>query len=110
MWSWYFVVLDFLNEQLPWRSCRDSKVDDVKEIKTRCLANPEKLVWRTTTSAMSELRAIFYLISKLHYPDRPDYASIRDQLYSLLQKEEAKELSVRSADTRTSNCVITIAS
>jgi tau tubulin kinase len=26
LWSFYFVILDFLNEQLPWRNCKDNKV------------------------------------------------------------------------------------
>lgn len=96
------MVLDFLNEQLPWRCCKNNKVDEVKEIKTRCLADPEKHIWRTTTLGMVELRHIFYHIARLQYSDRPDYGYIRDQLNALLQKEEVKEQSVRSIDTRTS--------
>lgn len=99
------MVLDFLNEQLPWRSCKNNKVDDVKELKTKCLAEPEKYIWRTTTNSMPELRNIFYKIANLKYADRPDYVYIRDQLNFLYQKEEAKEQSLRSVDTRTSVCV-----
>ena len=96
------MVLDFLNEQLPWRSCKDTKVDEVKEIKTKCLSNPQRFLWQTTTSNITEVHIIFYLISKLGYGDRPDYASIRQQLNTLAQKEELKEHSIRSLDTKSS--------
>ena len=96
------MVLDFLNEQLPWRCCKNNKVDEVKEIKEKCLADPDKHIWRTTTSSMQEIKNVFYQISSLQYADRPNYAFIREQLISLLQKEEAKEHSLPSLDTRAS--------
>lgn len=105
MWSLYFVILDFLNEQLPWRNCRDNKADDVRDVKTRCLADPAKYLWCTTTSWMTEVQNIFYSINKLQYADKPDYGYIRRQLLSLLQREEAKEQSLRSIDSRTASTV-----
>ncbi len=105
MWSLYFVILDFLNEQLPWRNCRDNKADEVRDVKAKCLADPKTYLWCTTTSGMPEVQNIFYSIQKLQYVDRPDYAYIRAQLLGLLQREEAKELSQRSLDTRGSSTV-----
>jgi len=90
------VVLDFLNEQLPWRNCKDNKVDEVRDIKAKCLANPEALLWRTTTAGVEQIKNIFYAIQKLDYADRPDYELIRQQLLQLLQKEEEK---ARQANT-----------
>lgn len=91
LWSWYFVVLDFFNEELEWRISKNNKMDDVKLIKARCMADPESYLWKSTTRDLSEIKQIFYSISKLHYADRPDYDFIRNQLYSLLQKEDSLE-------------------
>ncbi len=105
MWSYYFVILDFLNERLPWRNCRDNKADEVRDVKAQCLNEPEKYLWCTTTSWMTEVRNIFYSIAKLQYADRPDYAYIRSQLLCLQQREEAREMALRSLDTRTCSSV-----
>ncbi len=102
MWSFYFVILDFLNEQLPWRNCKDSKVDEVRDIKASCFRDPEHLLWRTTTASLPEIRDIFLYLMKLDYADQPDYDFIRQQLGSLLQKEEAKE---QLTSTRCSSAV-----
>lgn len=105
MWSWYFVLLDFLNEELPWRSSKSNKMDDVKNIKTKCLADPEHCLWKTTTSSMPEVKNIFYKINELSYPDRPDYNFIRLQLNTLLKREEGFHAS-RSLETFNTFCVI----
>ena len=105
MWSFYFVILDFLNEQLPWRNCKENKVDEVREMKMKCLSEPETCLWKTTTSGLQETRNIFYSINRLQYPDRPDYDYVRQQLGLLLQKEEYKEQSLRSLSTGVSTSV-----
>lgn len=87
LWSWYFVALDFLNEELEWRVSKKNKIDEIKLIKARCIAEPEKYLWKTTTKGMSEMRQIFRSISRLRYADKPDYAFIRSQLYSLHKEE-----------------------
>jgi hypothetical protein len=33
LWSWYFVALDFLGEELEWRTSKYNKIDTVKLIK-----------------------------------------------------------------------------
>lgn len=106
MWSFYFVILDFLNEELPWRSCKDNKVDDVRDVKIKCFQDPERYIWKTTTSKMQEVRNIFYSLIKLQYVDRPDYAYVQEQLQSLLLKEEAKEASLKTFDSRTSPIIV----
>lgn len=90
LWSFYFVVLDFLNEQLPWRNCKDNKADDVRDVKTKCFSDPERYLWRTTTARNQEVRNIYYSLTPLKYEDRPDYEYIRQQLFSLLRNEETK--------------------
>eukprot|EP00826_Nyctotherus_ovalis_P056482 TRINITY_DN7634_c0_g1_i1.p4 TRINITY_DN7634_c0_g1~~TRINITY_DN7634_c0_g1_i1.p4 ORF type:complete len:120 (-),score=36.20 TRINITY_DN7634_c0_g1_i1:395-754(-) len=87
MWSFYFVILDFLNEMLPWRACKDNKPDDVKDHKMRCLEFPELYLWKTTAN-VKEIKSIFRSIKRLEYADRPDYAYIRQELTSLLRADE----------------------
>ena len=46
LWSFYFVILDFLNEELPWRTCKNlthtlaSIKDEVRDIKTETFKDP----------------------------------------------------------------------
>ena len=105
MWSFYFVILDFLNEELPWRKCKNTKPDDVRDVKAECLANPEILLWKTTTNRLQEMRTIFYSINSLKYEDRPNYKLISEQLSSLLRKEEEKEAPFLSLSTKSSSIV-----
>jgi tau tubulin kinase len=48
LWSLYFVILDFLRESLKWREQKEYSMDQVKEIKTQCLENPETHLWHVT--------------------------------------------------------------
>ena len=41
LWSFYFTLLDFLNEKLEWREQRDYSINQVKDIKTKCLKIPK---------------------------------------------------------------------
>ena len=91
------MILDFLNEQLPWRNCKDNKVDEVRDMKTRCLADPENLLWKTTTAEIPEVRNIFESIKRLQYSDRPNYEYIEKQLQSLLQRETTKDSTKTTA-------------
>ncbi len=67
-------------------------MDEVRDIKTKCINSPEAFLWRTTTAAVEPVKQIFYSIQKLAYADRPDYEFIRQQLLQLLQTEEEKEV------------------
>lgn len=88
LWSFYFVILEFLNEMLPWKGSKDYKADDVKEMKNRCLNDPEQYLWKTNTANMQQIKNIFWSIKRLKYADRPDYKYIREQLSELLKDEE----------------------
>ena len=37
------MILDFFNEILPWRGCKDYKADDVKAMKEKCFKDPEEI-------------------------------------------------------------------
>jgi hypothetical protein len=72
----YFVILDFLNEKLKWREQKEYTMDEVKNIKTECLSNPEEKLW-IVTKDIPEVRSIFHHIQSLGYKDKPNYALIR---------------------------------
>jgi hypothetical protein len=77
MWSLYFVILDFLNEKLKWREQKEYTMDEVKNIKTECLSNPEEKLW-IVTKDLIEVKNIYYHLMRLTYKDKPDYQYIRD--------------------------------
>lgn len=87
------MILDFFQEVLPWRSCKDNKMDEVRDLKIKCLADPETLLWKTTTNGVQEIKNVFAYIKCLGYSDRPDYEYIRKELLSILEREESKEHS-----------------
>ena len=45
LWSFYFVILEFFNINLPWKNC--SSKDQVVDIKKTCLSNPSYHLWNT---------------------------------------------------------------
>jgi len=80
------VILEFLDETLPWRNFKGKNEDNIIEMKRKCLEDPEHLLWRTTTAEMLQIKNIFYSIKKLQYADKPDYGYIRTQLQELLSQ------------------------
>jgi hypothetical protein len=94
LWSFFFVILDFLNGTLPWSNCKDSNADDVKQIKEQCLIFPEKYLWPNTLCDNQEMRNIFYAINCLKYEDKPNYLYIRQQLVAMLNTETQKEFAL----------------
>lgn len=72
------MLLDFLNEPMPWRNSNDK--DYVKDTKIECFKNPERFLWNTTTKNLIPMRAIFYHLKSLAYEDTPDYDFIEIKL------------------------------
>jgi hypothetical protein len=79
------VILDFLNEKLKWRDQKEYTMDEVKNIKTECLNNPEEKLWIVTKDIV-EVKHIFNHLKSLSYKDKPNYALIRNNLKSILSK------------------------
>lgn len=77
IWSFYFTMLDFLNEKLEWREQRDYSINQVKDIKNKCLRHPKKKLWVGPTREIPEVEQIFNHIESLDYVDKPDYALIK---------------------------------
>jgi serine/threonine protein kinase len=98
LWSFFFMVLDLLNEILPWRSCKDDK-DDIKKVKEECLANPEKKLLLTTTKGKKEILDLLNHIKSLAYADRPNYNFIRTKLNELKMQEISKFKKMYNSST-----------
>lgn len=76
LWSFYFVILEFLTDNLPWRHIQHK--DDVKEIKIQCLKNPSEHLWNhPTIKDIKQLKDIFIHIQNLKYDTEPNYQLIR---------------------------------
>ncbi len=86
LWSFFFMILDLLNENLPWRNCKDDK-EDIQKMKEKCLANPKENLFLTTSKYKDGIFNIFNYISTLKYEDKPNYKYIYDQLFQLRLKE-----------------------
>jgi len=97
LFSFFFVILDLLNECLLWRTCNDDKVfdllikDEIKKKKEECLQDPENLLLMTTCKGKTELISILNYIKSLKYEDTPNYDYIRRLLMELKTKELRKQ-------------------
>ena len=60
-------------------------MDEVKNIKTECLSNPEEKLW-IVTKDIPEVKKIFCHLKSLNYKDKPDYMLIRNNLKSILTR------------------------
>ncbi len=80
-----------MNESLPWRNSKefdllnflDNVKDEVRDIKMRCLNNPEKYLWTHNTRKYMQMRDIFYHLKCLSYEDKPNYSFIREKLVEI---------------------------
>lgn len=87
MWSFYFLLLEFLGELLPWKKPATKTMDQVRDEKKICLCDPEKFLWVSSTRNMFGIKQIFTSINALRYEDRPDYEYIKEMLKYELEKE-----------------------
>jgi len=90
LWSFFFMLLDLLNEKLPWRNISCEKEREIIEIKQKCLNEPEKYLFLTNTKNNKEIMNIFNYLKKLNYETEPDYEFIFNQLLILKNKEIQK--------------------
>lgn len=79
------MILDFLNEKLKWREQKEYTMEEVKNIKTECLNNPDEKLW-IATKDIQEVKNIFHHLKSLNYKDKPNYSLVRDNLRSILNK------------------------
>ena len=84
------MLLDLLNEKLPWRNCNSNNEKEIVETKLKCINDPEKYLFLTITKNNKEITNIFNYIKNLKYETEPDYEYISNQLTILKNKEIQK--------------------
>ena len=89
LWSFFFMLLDLLNEKLPWRNCSDNE-KEILETKLKCINDPDKYLFLTITKNNKEITNIFNYIKNLKFETEPDYEYISNQLVILKNKEIQK--------------------
>lgn len=65
IWSFYFTMLDFLNERLEWREQKDYTISQVKDIKAKCFKDPKKKLWIGPTKDIPNCQDIFNHVNAL---------------------------------------------
>ena len=90
LWSYFFMLLDLLNEKLPWRNYSLENEREIIEIKENCLEQPEKYLFLTNTKNNKEIMNIFNYIKNLKFENEPNYEYILNQLLILKNKEIQK--------------------
>ena len=91
LWSFFFMLLELLNEKLPWRNCSFLNEKEIIETKKKCIDEPEKYLFLTNTKNNEEIINIFNYIKNLKSNDEPDYEYIFRQL-SILKNKEIKKI------------------
>ena len=91
LWSYFFMLLDLLNEKLPWRNYSFENEKEIVEIKQKCIDQPEKYLFLTNTKNKKEIINIFNYIKNLKFENEPDYEYIFNQL-SILKNKEVQKL------------------
>ena len=90
LWSFFFMILELLNEKLPWRNYSFKNETDIIEIKKKSLNEPEKYLFLTNTKNNKEIMNIFNYIKNLESDNEPDYEYISKQILILKNKEIQK--------------------
>jgi len=83
--SFFFVIMELLNEQFPWRKSKDDR-EDIKKVKERCVLAPQICFHFYNKLIKNELIAILNYIQTLKYEDTPDYNIIRKELCKIGDK------------------------
>lgn len=91
LWSWYYLVLDFLRGELPWAIDAQQKnrqtVFSLKEYYTE--KHPGLLV--EGLPGGSHLLALMKYLQSLQYEDSPDYKLLRDRLRRIVAGSEGED-------------------
>ena len=92
LWSFFFMFLDLMGENLPWRNIDSRNEKEFLECKKKCLSEPEKYLFLKSTKNNVEIINIFEYLKNLKFETEPDYNYILNQLSILKNKEIQKIL------------------
>ena len=81
MWSFFFVILEFLDQPLIWK--QNTNKDEVRDLKRKAFKNPKQLLFPNLYKDHPEIVEIFSHLKKLEYESAPDYNLIRQKLSSI---------------------------
>lgn len=85
MFSFFFVIMDLLNEKMPWRSITDDKLK-IEKIKRQVMKDPERHILLDHPNK-AEFFDILNHVRSLKFADKPNYQLIRGILQKLLDAE-----------------------
>ena len=86
LWSLFFVILEFLNEPLPWRDYNSK--DEVRDIKQQCVDNAPLYLFRGPTKKLTPVHEIFHHLQSLSYEDEPNYELVRSCLVKIQKNSD----------------------
>ncbi|KAI8813070.1 kinase-like domain-containing protein [Cladochytrium replicatum] len=75
LWSLFYVLIEFLKGQLPWKGKEKEKIGEMKQVMT----NPDLIA-----GLPQPMFTVFEHLSGLGYKDRPDYALLQNCFDDLL--------------------------
>jgi tau tubulin kinase len=90
LWSFFFMILDLLGENIPWRNIEGEDEQSIFECKKKCIDEPEKYLFLKCAKNNKEIMNIFEYIKNLKFETDPDYNFIINQLLILKNKEIQK--------------------
>jgi len=83
--SYFYMLLEFLGEQLPWRTEAKSDFESTMRAKSDFSKNLSKSL-KSQLCQAPEIAKIHDLIQACKFDERPDYLAIKNQLKNLLSK------------------------
>lgn len=103
LWSFFFMILELLDEKLPWRNYKNPKGEnftnidneEIKKIKEKCINEPEKYLFVNTTKNNTELLELLNYLKTLKYESKPNYLYIYE-LLNLSKNKEIKKLQPKN--------------
>jgi len=92
LWSWFYLVLDFIRGELPWAYDAQKKNREiVVELKEYFTEKHADVLVEGLPGSRTLLKIMGYL-STLSYSDKPDYAFLRKKIKAVEDKEDEQEL------------------
>ena len=90
LWSFFFMILDLMEENLPWRFIDSQRIEEIKKCKKKCIDEPNKYLFLNSTKNNKEIYNIFEYLKNLKSETEPDYNYIMNQLLIIKNKEIQK--------------------
>ena len=86
LWSLLYVLAEFLDGDLPWRSMTDK--EEVRAAKEAYNRNPQLMM--RNVSLPDELKEVMMYLRSLDFEDAPDYTYVRNQLQAVCDRLSIK--------------------